>query len=138
MILIGNCAASTVAFINAVYKFQTGKLDATAKKQLDGFETKLLHDVEVNFKVLPFDPDILKRLTREAFWKYAYEAGHSLDPPHAALLVDAMIEEQLFQSTKNGYTNRTTFKQELDDRIKILIKKCTKIRREIGILCFPN
>ncbi len=138
LILMGNCAASTVAFINAVYKFQTGKLDATAKKQLDGFETKLLHDVEVNFKVLPFDPDILKRLTREAFWKYAYEAGHSLDPPHAALLVDAMIEEQLFQSTKNGYTNRTTFKQELDDRIKILIKKCKKIRREIGILCFSR
>ena len=66
------------------------------------------------FKVLPFDPDSLKGLTREAFWKYTYEAGHSLDPPHATLLVNAMIEEQLLQSTKNGYTNRTTFKQELD------------------------
>lgn len=136
--MIGNCAASTVAFINAVHKFQTGKLDATAKKQLDGFATKLLHDVEVNFKVLPFDPDILKSLTREAFWKYAYEAGHSLDPPHAALLVDAMIEEQLLQSTKDGYTDRATFKQELDDHIKMLIKRPIKIRNEIEIVAFSR
>lgn len=138
LILIGNCAASAVGFINAVYKFQIGKLDAGAKKQLDGFETKSLVGIQINFKVLPFDPDSLKGLTREALWKYTYEAGHSLDPPHATLLVDAMIEEQLLQSTKNGYTDRTTFKQALDDQIKILIKRCTKIRREIGILCFPR
>lgn len=138
LILIGNCAASAVGFINAVHKFQTGKLDAGAKKQLDGFETKSLVGIQINFKVLPFDPDSLKSLTREAFWKYTYEAGHSLDPPHATLLVDAMIEEQLLQSTKDGYTDRAIFKQELDDRIKMLIKRPIKGRKEIEIVAFSR
>lgn len=138
LILIGNCAKSAVDFMNAIRKFQKDELDVTAKNQLNGFETKLPQGVEVNFKVLPYDPDILKSLTREAFWKYAYESGHSLDPPHAALLVDAMIEEQLLQSTKDGYTDRAIFKQELDDHIKMLIKRPIKIRNEIEIVVFSR
>lgn len=138
LLLIGNCAASAVGFINAIHKFQRGKLDAGATKQLEGFETKSLAGIQIIFKVLPFDSDSLKSLTREAFWRYAYRAGHSLDPPHAALLVDAMIEEQLLQSTKVGYTDRESFKQELDDRIKMLIKRPIKGRKEIEIVAFSR
>lgn len=138
LVLIGNCAASAVDFINAINKFQTGKLDATAIKQLDKFETALLKDVTLDFNVLPFDPDDLKSLAREALWEYTYNVGHSLEHPQVSLLVDAMVEAQLLQSTKNGYTDRTTFDQELIDRIKLIIKKYTKVRKEIGILCFPR
>lgn len=73
LVLIGNCAVSAVDFMNAITKFQTGKLDATGKKQLEKFETQLLKDINVDFKVLPFDPDSLKSLVREALWKYAYD-----------------------------------------------------------------
>ena len=59
LVLIGNCAVSAVDFMNAITKFQTGKLDATGKKQLEKFETQLLKDINVDFKVLPFDPDSL-------------------------------------------------------------------------------
>ena len=55
LVLIGNCAVSAVDFMNAITKFQTGKLDATGKKQLEKFETQLLKDINVDFKVLPFD-----------------------------------------------------------------------------------
>lgn len=68
LVLIGNCAVSAVDFMNAITKFQTGKLDATGKKQLEKFETQLLKDINVDFKVLPFDPDSLKSLVREALW----------------------------------------------------------------------
>ena len=106
LVLIGNCAVSAVDFMNAITKFQTGKLDATGKKQLEKFETQLLKDINVDFKVLPFDPDSLKSLVREALWKYAYDSGHSLEHPQVSLLVDAMVEEELLQSTKDGYTDR--------------------------------
>ena len=89
LVLIGNCAVSAVDFMNAITKFQTGKLDATGKKQLEKFETQLLKDINVDFKVLPFDPDSLKSLVREALWKYAYDSGHSLEHPQVSLLVDA-------------------------------------------------
>lgn len=138
LVLIGNCAASALDFMNAIKKFQTGRLDATAKKQLKNFKTSLLKGIEFDFKVLPFDPDILESLAREAFWGYTYEAGHSLERPQASLLVDAMVEEQLLQSTKDGYTDRAAFNQELDNRIKLIIKKHTKVRKKIGILCFPR
>lgn len=138
LVLIGNCAASAVDFINAVKKFQANNLDATAEKSLEGFETALLRGIEIDFKVLPFDSDVLKGLVREALWRYTYDAGHSLAPPHASLLVDAMIEEQLLQPTKEGYTDRTVFDQELNDRIKLIIKKHTKIRKKIGIISFSR
>jgi len=138
LVLIGNCAASAVDFMNALDKFQAGKTDAAAKKQLEKFETALLNGVELDFKVLPFDPDNLKSLAREALWGYTYEAGYSLERPQVSLLIDAMVEEQLLQSTKDGYTDRAVFNQELNDRIKLIIKKHTKVRKKIGILCFPR
>lgn len=138
LILIGNCATSAVDFINAIKKFQLNQLDTAARKQLEGFDTTLLVGNEVAFKILPFDSDSLKGLAREALWKYTYNAGHSLEPPQASLLVNAMVEEQLLQSTKNGYTDRTVFDKELNERIKLIIKKYIKIRKKIGILCFPR
>ena len=138
LVLIGNCAVSAVDFMNAITKFQTGKLDATGKKQLEKFETQLLKDINVDFKVLPFDPDSLKSLVREALWKYAYDSGHSLEHPQVSLLVDAMVEEELLQSTKDGYTDRTIFSLELNKRIELIIKKYTKVRKAIGILCFQE
>lgn len=138
LVLIGNCAASAENFINAVRKFQADKLDETAKRHLGTFETTLLDGIELDFKVLPFDSDDLKSLAREAFWGYTYEAGHSLERPQASLLVDAMIEEQLLQSTKDGYTDRTAFNQELNERIKLVIKMYTKVREKVGILSFPR
>ena len=92
----------------------------------------------VDFKVLPFDPDSLKSLVREALWKYAYDSGHSLEHPQVSLLVDAMVEEELLQSTKDGYTDRTIFSLELNKRIELIIKKYTKVRKAIGILCFSR
>ena len=138
LVLIGNCAVSAVDFMNAITKFQTGKLDATGKKQLEKFETQLLKDINVDFKVLPFDPDSLKSLVREALWKYAYDSGHSLEHPQVSLLVDAMVEEELLQSTKDGYTDRTIFSLELNKRIELIIKKYPKVRKAIGILCFSR
>lgn len=138
LVLIGNCTKSAVDFINAIRKFLTGKLDATAKRHLGTFEAALLNGIEVDFKVFPFDSDDLKSLAREAFWGYTYETGHSLERPQVSLLVDAMIEEQFLQSTKDCYTDRTTFNQELNDHIKLIIKKYTKVRKKIGILCFPR
>lgn len=124
--------------MNAVRKFQTGILDKTAKRHLEEFDTTLLNGIDVDFKNLPFDSDDLKSLARETFWGYTYEAGHSLERPQVSLLVDAMVEEQLLQSTKDGYTDRTVFNQELNERIKLVIKKYTKAREKIGILCFPR
>lgn len=138
LVLIGNCTKSAVDFINAIRKFLTGKLDATAKRHLGTFETALLNGIEVDFKVFPFDSDDLKSLAREAFWGYTYETGHSLERPQVSLLVDAMIEEQLLQSTKDCYTDRTAFNQELNERIKLVIKKYTKAREKIGIVCFSR
>lgn len=138
LVLIGNCAASAMDFMNAVRKYQTGILDKTAKRHLEEFNTTLLNGIDVDFKNLPFDSDDLKSLAREALWGYTYETGHSLERPQVSLLVDAMVEEQLLQSTKDGYTDRTVFNQELNERIKLVIKKYTKVREKIGILCFQR
>lgn len=138
LVLIGSCAPSATDFINAVCKFQAGNLDATAEKQLKKFETTMLKGINVDFKSLPFDSDSLKSLTRDALWGYTYEAGHSLKPPQATLLVDAMIEDQLLQSTKGGYTDRSAFNEELNQRIKLMIKKYTKVRKKIGVVAFSR
>lgn len=58
--------------------------------------------------------------------------------PQVSLLVDAMVEEELLQSTKDGYTDRTIFSLELNKRIELIIKKYTKVRKAIGILCFSR
>lgn len=62
---------------------------------------------------------------------YAYDSGHSLEHPQVSLLVDAMVEEELLQSTKDGYTDRTIFSLELNKRIELIIKKYTKVRKAI-------
>lgn len=138
LILIGNCAPSAMDFINALGKFQAGKIDETSKRLLESFDNTLLSDIKVEFNVLPFNPDDLKGLAREALLSYAYKAGHSIEYPQASLLVDAMIENQLFQSTKGAYIARTTFMQELYDRSRLIINAHTKTRKKIGILSFSE
>lgn len=69
---------------------------------------------------------------------FPYDSGHSLEHPQVSLLVDAMVEEELLQSTKDGYTDRTIFSLELNKRIELIIKKYTKVRKAIGILCFSR
>lgn len=138
LILVGNCGPSAVNFIKAINKFQADCLDATSKQDLQSFNIGLLNGIEVFAKILPFDSADLKCLVREALWRYTYEAGHSLNPPQAALIADAMIEDQLLQSTNGGYVNRTDFNQELEDRIKLLLKRHSRMRKEISILSFSR
>jgi len=138
LILVGNCGSSAVNFTKALNKLQSERLDTTSKKQLDGFNTGLLDGINVDTKILPFDPDDLKSLVREALLQYTYKAGHSLNPPQAALIADAMIEDQLLQSTKGEYVNRTDFDRELNERIKLLLIRHSRIREEIGIISFSR
>lgn len=130
LVLIGNCGPSAVDFTNAIDKYQAEKWDAKVQEALNGFDTSLFRGVKIKTEILPFNPDTLKSLAREALWGYAYESGHSLDRPQASLIVDAMIEDQLLQATDGGYTDRTVFNQELNGRIKLLLKKHTREREK--------
>lgn len=99
LVLIGNCAVSAVDFMNAITKFQTGKLDATGKKQLEKFETQLLKDINVDFKVLPFDPDSLKSLVREALWKLEAFVQNSTEKG-ISLIYETQTEDGLFNGLR--------------------------------------
>lgn len=138
LVLIGNCGPSAMNFINAIDKYQAGKWDAKAQEALNGFDTSLFGGVKFETVLLPFNPDTLKSLAREALWGYVCERGYSLDRPQVALIVDAMIEDQLLQATDGGYTDRTVFDQELNGRIKLLLKKHTRERERIGIISFSR
>ena len=138
LILVGNCGPSAVSFIKAINKFQADCLDTTSKQDLQFFDTRLLNGIDVSAKILPFDSADLKGLVREALWRYTYKAGHSLDPPQAALIADAMIEDQLLQSTNGNYVDRTDFNRELEGRIKLLLKRHSRMRKEISILSFSR
>ena len=138
LVLIGNCGPSAVNFLNALDKFQLKRVDNEAEKDLEGFNIGLLSGIQVEHKILPFNPDDLKSLVRDALSTYAYNTNCVLNPPQATLLVDAMIEDQLLKPTKGNYTDRLTFKEELDAQIKLIIKKHTKKREKIGIVSFSR
>lgn len=138
LILIGNCGVSAVDFISAVRKYQLKQLDKTAEDTLRDFDTSLFDGRIIEFKILPFDSEDLKSLAQNAFYKYVFKRGYPLDPPQTALIVDAMIEDQLLHSTNGSYTDREVFCEELDKKIRLLLRSRSCKREKIGIIAFSE
>lgn len=138
LILIGNCSPSAVDFINASKKHQQKQLDNKANASLHGFDTSLLDGRDIEFKVLPFALEDLRSLARSAFIEYSFNRGYPLSPPQTALIVSAMVDDQLLQATNEGYTDRKAFCEELDARIHLLLKKHSRERKKISIVAFSE
>lgn len=50
LFLIGQCNNDALTFINSIDKLQKNKLDATAQKSLQGFDTSIIQDRKISFK----------------------------------------------------------------------------------------
>ena len=120
IVLIGQCTADTLHFINAIPKYynrNTIKLDKTATRVLSDFDTSILDSSSVKIRPLPYDLDSLHAILITALLKYLSDDNALLSFVKIDLLAKALISEQLLHSTDGSYTDRASFEHELHTRI---------------------
>lgn len=120
LVLIGQCTADTLHFINAIpkyYKRDTIKLDKTAARVLSGFDTSILDSSSVKIRSLPYDLNSLHSILVTSLLKYLSQDNVVLSYVKIDLLAKALISEQLLHSTDGSYTDRSSFESSLKSRI---------------------
>lgn len=141
LVLIGQCAASTQNFINAIPKYynkDTVALDKTATEALKGFDTSILDAATVKVRVLPYDVETLLSVLITTLYKYMSENDSAISFIKTDLLAKALITEQLLNSTNGTYTERTAFEQDLKTRIKAISAEYHSKRIPICIKTFSR
>lgn len=120
LVLIGQCTADTLHFINAIpkyYKRDTIKLDKTATRVLSDFDTSILDSSSVKIRSLPYDLNSLHSILVTSLLKYLSQDNVVLSYVKIDLLAKALISEQLLHSTDGSYTDRSSFESSLKSRI---------------------
>ena len=120
IVLIGQCTADTLHFINAIPKYynrNTIKLDKTATRVLSDFDTSILDSSSVKIRPLPYDLNSLHSILITSLLRYLSDDNTLLSFVKIDLLAKALISEQLLHSTDGSYTDRASFERELHTRI---------------------
>ena len=95
LFLIGQCDCDAVTFINSMDKFQNNKLDKTAQKSLQGFDTSIIQNRKVSFKCIPFDVDILEKLVRDSLLQYISHRNRMLTFNQISFIASATVNDQM-------------------------------------------
>ncbi len=138
LVLIGQCSASALDFINSIAKFQNGEIDKKVQNALSGFDTSIFEHAVVHIQTLSNDLDSLQAIARDSLSKYLADEQPPLTYSRIDFIVKAMLTDQLLQSTKSGFTERATFDSDLRVRIDMLSKKHDQTRVLLCIQSFSR
>ena len=128
LFLIGQCNNDALTFINSIDKLQKNKLDATAQKSLQGFDTSIIQDRKISFKHIPFDVKILETLVRDSLLRYISNHNRMLTFDQISFIASATVNDQMISSTHGDGIDRKKF----DD---FKYKKRTCLSGVLGCTC---
>lgn len=138
LFLIGQCNNDALTFINSIDKLQKNKLDATAQKSLQGFDTSIIQDRKISFKHIPFDVEILETLVRDSLLRYISNHNRMLTFDQISFIVSATVNDQMISSTHGDGIDRKKFDEELEKRIFLIADKYSPKRISIAVTSFPR
>jgi len=138
LFLIGQCDCDAVTFINSMDKFQNKKLDKTAQKSLQGFDTSIIQNRKVSFKCIPFDVDILEKLVRDSLLQYISHRNRMLTFNQISFIASATVNDQMIASTHGKGIDRKEFDKELEKRIFLIADEYSPKRISIAVTSFPR
>ena len=138
LLLIGQCNNDALTFINSIDKLQKNKLDATAQKSLQGFDTSIIQDRKISFKHIPFDVKILETLVRDSLLRYISNHNRMLTFDQISFIASATVNDQMISSTHGDGIDRKKFDEELEKRIFLIADKYSPKRISIAVTSFPR
>lgn len=138
LFLIGQCNNDALTFINSIDKLQKNKLDATAQKSLQGFDTSIIQDRKISFKHIPFDVEILETLVRDSLLRYISNHNRMLTFDQISFIASATVNDQMISSTHGDGIDRKKFDEELEKRIFLIADKYSPKRISIAVTSFPR
>ncbi len=134
--LIGQCEKSARIFMNSIDKFYNNTIDQAAKTSLDGFNTDLLKDKRIYFRLLPFDREQLEASIRDSLHEYISHRDHRMTFEQIKFIASAIVNDQMISSTHGNGIDRRRFDEELEKRILLVADKYSSKRISIGIKSF--
>lgn len=138
LFLIGQCNNDALTFINSIDKLQKNKLDATAQKSLQGFDTSIIQDRKISFKHIPFDVEILETLVRDSLLRYISNHNRMLTFDQISFIASATVNDQMISSTHGDGIDRKKFDEELEKRIFLIADKYSPKRISIAVTSFTR
>ncbi len=138
LFLIGQCNNDALTFIKSIDKLQKNKLDATAQKSLQGFDTSIIQDRKISFKHIPFDVEILETLVRDSLLCYISNHNRMLTFDQISFIASATVNDQMISSTHGDGIDRKKFDEELEKRIFLIADKYSPKRISIAVTSFPR
>lgn len=138
LFLIGQCNNDALTFINSIDKLQKNKLDATAQKSLQEFDTSIIQDRKISFKHIPFDVEILETLVRDSLLRYISNHNRMLTFDQISFIASATVNDQMISSTHGDGIDRKKFDEELEKRIFLIADKYSPKRISIAVTSFPR
>lgn len=138
LFLIGQCENKAITFINSIEKYRKGTINETVKHSLEEFNNKeWIMQKNIKFVILPFDPNILEAIVRDALHRYIYENGdHVMTFDQLDFIASATVTKHMLSSTKKQYISRDKFNHDLKKHIDVVLKEYSKKRITIGVKSF--
>lgn len=138
LFLIGQCDKEANVFINAVDKYQNKQLDKMAEGALQKFDTTLIDNCLISFKILPFDVMSLEKITSASLHNYTSSKGHNLIYDQIAFIASATLTDYMLLSTQGSSVNKEEFDNKLEKRILLMAHDYLPKRITLGIRSFSR
>lgn len=138
LFLIGQCDNNAVKFINSINKFQQNKLDKEVLSSFKDFNTDIIKGRKISFINLPFNIKILKQIVRDSLSKYISYKNQVMNYNQIDFIASATVTDQMISSTNGNGIDRSTFDEDLEKRILMVVDKYSPKRISIGIKSFDR
>lgn len=138
LFLIGQCDKDAIAFINAVEKLQNNKLDKTAAKSIENFDTSIIIGKSINFKQYPIRMEDLEKLLIASLVKFISYNHKPLLYEQIRFIASSIITDQMISSTHGNGISRDEFQKDMEEKIFMLADEYEIPRISIGIKSFSR
>ena len=138
LVLIGQCSGTARTFINSIEKYRINQMDKKSTEALSGFDTTIFDHAAISVRSLSDDLFSLQAHMRDSLSKYLEGERLLLSYSQIDFIVRAMIADQLLQSTKGEYTDRSEYDKELKKRITLIKQRYDQMRIPLYIQSFSR
>lgn len=138
LVLIGQCSGTARTFINSIEKYRINQMDKKSAEALAGFDTTIFDHAAISVRSLSDDLLSLQAHMRDSLSKYLEGERLLLSYSQIDFIVRAMIADQLLQSTKGEYTDRSEYDKELKKRITLIKQRYDQMRIPLYIQSFSR
>ena len=133
VILIGNCDKNTNNFIKSIEKYYTGQMDKEAEKSLLGY-TDFLSDKKIKINLLPFDPDNLIGVVRDALNRFVSNLGYTINYDSLDELAHALISLHMLFGTNSKCVSKDEYIKKISQWLELSCNGMLHRRKELSTL----